>query len=723
VTVAVLAASALVAPPATAAPPRAPAPVNPAAAADRLVNSPAAGAALRRGPGDTLRRGATIAGTRGLRYVTYDRTYQGLPVLGGDVVVTTDATGAVRGTAVAQEAVIKAGTTAKVTAEAAAATARRQLPTVEGAGTPRLVVLAWSGEPKLVWETVVTGRAAGNRPSKLHVFVDATSGAVAETTDEVKEGTGTGYYNGPVSLDTSGSGSSYSLTDTTRPGLKCGGQNGAAFTGTDDEWGDGAGTSLETACVDAMYAAQRQSDMLREWFGRDGFNGTGGAVPIRVGLNSVNAYWDGNLVNFGHNRANDRQVTPIDVVGHELGHALFQFTPGGAGGGNENGGINEATGDIFGALTEAYANNPNDPPDYSVGEEVDLVGSGPIRYMHDPSLAGDPNCWSTAIPATEVHAAAGPLNHWFYLAAEGSAPVGKPASPTCDGSTVTGLGIRKAGEIYYNALLTKTSTWKHANIRVATLHAAKNLHPTSCAEFRAVKAAWTAISVPAQPGEPTCNVSGNDFSLSLTPTSGTVDAGSAATVTVDTAVTVGSAEPVALSASGLPYGATASFDPTPVTAGAAAQLTISTAPSTPSGTFPITVTGVGPDTRTATYSLTVIGAPGCSGSNATRVAIPDNGPPVTSDIAINGCGRNASAASSVQVDITHPYRGDLILDLVAPDGSAYRLKAKDGDSGDDIRTTYAVNVAGEPADGTWQLRVQDAAGSDVGALNSWTLTV
>lgn len=77
--------------------------------------------------------------------------------------------------------------------------------------------------------------------------------------------------------------------------------------------------------------------------------------------------------------------------------------------------MNEATGDIFGALTEAYAANPNDPADFTVGEEADLVGDGPIRYMYNPSLAGDPNCWSSNIKNTEVHAAAGPLNHWFYL--------------------------------------------------------------------------------------------------------------------------------------------------------------------------------------------------------------------------------------------------------------------------------------------------------------------
>ena len=106
--------------------------------------------------------------------------------------------------------------------------------------------------------------------------------------------------------------------------------------------------------------------------------------------------------------------------------------------------MNEATGDIFGAMTEAYAANPNDPADFLVGEEADLVGDGPIRNMYNPSALGDPNCWSTSIKNTEVHAAAGPLNHWFYLLSQGSN--GSPASPTCNGSTVTGLGLQTAGQ-------------------------------------------------------------------------------------------------------------------------------------------------------------------------------------------------------------------------------------------------------------------------------------
>ncbi|MEU7901370.1 M4 family metallopeptidase [Actinoplanes sp. NPDC049118] len=725
------AALALAASPATAGPQQAPSPAPAPAAlaassADRLVDSAAAEGVLHRSDGDALKRTGVVQGTRGLQYVTYARSFEGLPVVGGDVVVTTDAAGAVKGTAVAQTAEISVGTKAKITEAQAATTAAAQLAKVDSASAPVLKVLAW-GTPKLAYEVVVEGRSAQNKPSNLHIFVDAATGAVLDQVDYVREGTGNGYYYGNVTINTSGSGTSYSMTDTTRPGLRCGGQNGSAYTGTDDAWGTGSGTNLETACVDALWGAQREVDMFSGWFNRNGILGNGNNPPIRVGLADVNAYWNGSYVNFGHNQANTRQATPIDVVGHEMGHAVFQTTPGGAGSGNENGGINEATGDIFGALTEAYANSPLDPPDYEVGEEVDLVGDGPIRYMYNPSLAGDPNCWSTSIPSTEVHAAAGPLNHWFYLTAEGSAPAGKPASPTCNSSSVTGIGIRKAGEIYYNAMQSKTSTWRYANVRTASLAAAKNLYAPSCAEFNVVKAAWNAISVPAQTGEATCTDNpGNDFSVSASPTSGSVAAGSSVTTTIGTATTAGSAQTVALSASGLPTGATASFSPASVTSGSSSTLTIATTTATPSGTYTVTVTGTGSATRTATYTLTVTGGPigSCSGTNGTDVSIPDAGAAVTSTITISGCGRNASSTSTVAVNIVHTYRGDLVVDLVAPDGSSYRLKnSSSSDSADNVNTTYTTNVSSEAGDGAWKLQVRDVYSIDTGYINTWTLTL
>ncbi|MEV0140599.1 M28 family metallopeptidase [Streptomyces globisporus] len=110
-------------------------------------------------------------------------------------------------------------------------------------------------------------------------------------------------------------------------------------------------------------------------------------------------------------------------------------------------------------------------------------------------------------------------------------------------------------------------------------------------------------------------------------------------------------------------------------------------------------------------------------SNTTDVAVPDAGAAVTSSVAVTGRTGNAPAALQVGVDIKHTYRGDLVVDLLAPDGSAYRLKnSSSGDSADNVITTYTVNASSEVANGSWKLRVQDVARQDTGYIDSWKLT-
>jgi serine protease len=113
---------------------------------------------------------------------------------------------------------------------------------------------------------------------------------------------------------------------------------------------------------------------------------------------------------------------------------------------------------------------------------------------------------------------------------------------------------------------------------------------------------------------------------------------------------------------------------------------------------------------------------GTTFSSTTAVAIPDNGAAIESPISVTGRSGNAPSALQVGVDITHTYRGDLVIDLIAPDGSAYRLKAAASDSADNVNTTYTVNASSEVANGTWKLRVQDTAAQDTGTLNGWKLT-
>jgi hypothetical protein len=98
----------------------------------------------------------------------------------------------------------------------------------------------------------------------------------------------------------------------------------------------------------------------------------------------------------------------------------------------------------------------------------------------------------------------------------------------------------------------------------------------------------------------------NDFSISASPASVSIAQGASGSVTINTAVTSGSAETVSLSASGVPAGASASFSPSSVTAGGSSTLSISVGATTTPGTYSITVTGTSPSASHSTsVSLTV----------------------------------------------------------------------------------------------------------------------
>ncbi|MEU7025264.1 M28 family metallopeptidase [Streptomyces sp. NPDC046275] len=108
--------------------------------------------------------------------------------------------------------------------------------------------------------------------------------------------------------------------------------------------------------------------------------------------------------------------------------------------------------------------------------------------------------------------------------------------------------------------------------------------------------------------------------------------------------------------------------------------------------------------------------------NTADVSVPDNGVAVTSSVNVTGVTGNAPSNLQVGVNIVHTYIGDLVVDLIAPDGSVYNLHNRAGGSADNINQTYTVNASTEVANGTWKLRVQDKASVDTGYINSFKLT-
>ena len=441
----------------------------------------------------------------GTTHTRYERTYDGLPVLGGDLVVHTAGDGELRGVTRATEAAIAVPTT-----DAPAATTPKASD-APGSTAPRKVIWAGGDTPVLAWERVVGGVQPDGTPRQLHVVTDARTGEELYRWDAVHTGVGHAMYAGEVEIGTSESNGRYTLTDAARGGQAtydldgATGGTGTLFTNDTDVWGDGSPSDPATAAVDAHYGAAVTWDYYQQVHGREGIGGDGKGATSRVhyGNNYVNAFWSDACfcMTYGDGENNQRPLTSIDIAGHEMSHGVVSATANLVYSG-ESGGLNEATADIFGTAVEWHADNSQDTPDYLIGEQADIFGDGsPLRRMDQPSLDGySEDYWYEGIGRTDVHYSSGVANHFFYLLSEGSGPKEINGvsydSPTADGQPVEGIGQDAAARIWFRALTVyMTSTTDYHDAREATLQAATDLFGEGSTEVQAVDRAWAAVNV------------------------------------------------------------------------------------------------------------------------------------------------------------------------------------------------------------------------------------
>ncbi|MFJ2715890.1 M4 family metallopeptidase [Streptomyces sp. NPDC087437] len=469
----------------------------------------------------------------GAQHVRYDRTYHQLPVLGGDFIVHLAADGSYHGADRASKGTVSlASTTPGLPAPKAADLAVNAL-RAENQDTklqqvkakPELIVDALHGAPRLAWRTNAVGLDSLGNPVARTVLTDARTGAQIDAWDSIETATGDGQslYSGTVPLETTLSGSTYQLKDPTRGNTYTGDAENKTdlcifgicfqrapatlFTDADNHWGTGTTADRATAAVDAQYGTNETWDYYKNVHGRNGIAGDGKGSYNRVhyGSNYNNAFWDDSCFCMTYGDGDGTTFGPLvalDVAGHEMSHGVTSKTAALTYSG-ESGGLNEATSDILGTLVEWYADNPSDPGDYLIGEKIVRSGFGKsaLRYMDKPSKDGSSaDCWSSSVGNLDVHYSSGVANHFAYLLAEGSGArtVNGVAydSPTCNNSSVTGIGRDKLGKIWYRALTVyMTSSTKYAGARTATLNAAKDLYGAGSTEYNAVAAAWSATNV------------------------------------------------------------------------------------------------------------------------------------------------------------------------------------------------------------------------------------
>ena len=407
--------------------------------------------------------------------------------------------------------------------------------------------------------------AGGSKPVYFDTVVSARDGRVLKQWKALKTvvGTGNSQYNGAVPINTTLSGSTYSMKDATRgvggtygamtiTNANHGTTAGAIYTNTTNTWGDGqqyiAGGSTtnangQTAAVNAMWGLMNTYDMLKNTLGWQSLDGNNTATYIAAHVNTAydNAYYDDTCkCMYIGDGSSFKNLGSIDVIGHEMGHGVTAATSN-LNYSGESGGLNESSSDITGEAVEAYARAggtgttiPNTGNDWVMGAEISKTGT-PLRYLYKPSKDGSsPNAWSSTVGTLDVHYSSGPNNRMFYFLSQGSNSTSTSdyysSYLTKAPLAMTGIGTDKAYRIWFRALSTKfTASTNYADARAKVLLSAQELYGVGSKEATAVQRAYAAINVGTDVAEA---AGGGAVAISTNPASVTVAAGQVANFSV-----------------------------------------------------------------------------------------------------------------------------------------------------------------------------------------------
>lgn len=395
-----------------------------------------------------------------------------------------------------------------------------------------LYIDAQTGEP-LFYNAIIkhatkfghVGTCTGNHDHKL----DAKN--AKKMMGMMVAGTAQTRYSGTRTIETTQSGSNYTLNDASRKvytrdalNQSTGGypyiNNYAEFTDNDNNWTTAEhSNNKDDAALDAHWGAMMTYDYFLNVHSRNSYNNAGASIRsyVHVSNNYDNAFWNGSVMSYGDGSSNGNEgngyfdaLTSIDVAAHEIGHAVCTYTANLAYQ-RESGALNEGFSDVWGAVVEQFAKgNGNDfapdPAIWLIGDEIDRrAGSAALRSMSDPKSLGQPDTyggtyWINPNCGTPtnfndycgVHTNSGLLNYWFYLVSVG----GTGTNDIGSNYSVSAIGITKAAAIAYrleSVYLSSNST--HADARAYGIQAAIDLYGAGSDEEIAVTNAWYAVGV------------------------------------------------------------------------------------------------------------------------------------------------------------------------------------------------------------------------------------
>jgi bacillolysin len=290
------------------------------------------------------------------------------------------------------------------------------------------------------------------------------------------------------------------------------------FTDNDNNWtaAEHNNSAKDNAALDAHWGAEKVWDYWATEHGRNSFDNSGAIIKSYVHFDLVeygypsqdNAFWNGSVMTYGDGTS-FQPLTCVDVVAHEIGHAITTYTCD-LTYSYESGAMNEAFSDIWAAAVEYYADPSKST--WLIGEEI----GGPIRSMSNPNDFNQPDTylgtnWYTGSGDNGgVHYNSGVLNHWFYILSVGKSGT----NDNGDSYSVTGIGINKAAAIAYRMeSVYLSSNAQHADARTAAIQSAEDLYGAGSNEVIQTTNAMYAVGIGSEYGNTSyCTSKGNNSS-------------------------------------------------------------------------------------------------------------------------------------------------------------------------------------------------------------------
>ena len=456
------------------------------------------------GPEDQLVSRSVDTDELGMVHVRFDQQRNGMPVVGGELVVHFDHDGSLVRVNGHGRQISSGSVSAPVFDETQAIAAAKLMAAALAVGVkPELLVArtpsiwVWpvaDGSGRPVWRVEVEVRQL-DAPRLVEVLVDAVDGTLLRRHEGLRRlhAQGTGFFGDPRALEATEHGRRFWLEDGQRGGDKTSSVAGkdwlpgvVVVSSVLNRWdSDGAAAG---AAVDVHAHLATIWDHFVTVHGLHGWKGDGHGVhaSVHFGHSSNEAFFNGSILAFGDGDGYSWSPpgSALDLVAHEWSHGLIAATarlePSG-----DAGAIGEAVADILAVLVSMPSGAV---PDWKIGEQV-FHPNGPTSRSLPLRNLGRPHDSGQAAHRRElvlddadggaVYFNAGVIAHAAFVMSEGSAGQG-------------GLGGQVTEQIWYRALVRlMTSECSFTDVVDATLASARELG----VDEQPVRAAWVEVGL------------------------------------------------------------------------------------------------------------------------------------------------------------------------------------------------------------------------------------